>query len=165
MPSFRTMCYLGHMIDSDRLHPFKEKTEAIEKALVLKNTTELRAFLPLLNYYGKFMPNLSSEIKPMMMLLQKDKEWVWTEECQIAFEHTKAQLSSTPVLAHYDRKLPAILGSDASPYRVGTVIAHQLQDGSEKPIPYASHTLSKTEVNYVQIEKKALSIIFGVTIQ
>lgn len=42
------------------------------------------------------------------------------------------------------------------------MISHQMSDGSEKPIAYASHTLSKSELNYSQIEEEAVGIIFGV---
>ena len=117
----------------------------------------------MLNYYGKFIPNLSSEIKPVTELLHKDREWNWTVKCQEAFERTKAQLATAPVLTHYDPKLPVMLACDASPYGIGAVISHQFSDGSEKPIAYMSRTLTKTEVNYSLIEKEALGIIFGVT--
>lgn len=70
---------------------------------------------------------------------------------------SKAQLSSSSVLVHYDPHLPVILACDASPYGVGAVISHVT-----RPIAYASRTLTKTEVNYAQIEKEALGVIFGV---
>ncbi|XP_056128977.1 uncharacterized protein K02A2.6-like, partial [Lampris incognitus] len=45
--------YLGHVIDARGIRPMKEKTDAIQRAPVPKNVTELRSFLALLNYYGK----------------------------------------------------------------------------------------------------------------
>ena len=67
-------------------------------------------------------------------------------------------LASKPLLTHYDPTLPLILACDASAYGIG---AHQLPDGSEKPLGYVSRTLNKAD-NYSQLEKEGLSLVFGV---
>ena len=57
--------YLGQRIDKEGLHPTVAKTKAILQALATKNLTEPQAFLGLLNYYGKFLPCLSTVLAPM----------------------------------------------------------------------------------------------------
>ena len=63
---------------------------------------------------------------------------------------------------YYNPELPLRLAGDASAYGIGAVISHLMPDGSERPVVFASHTLSASEKNYSQIEKEALSLIFGV---
>jgi len=71
-------------------------------------------------------------------------------------------LTLEPVLTHYDQKLPVRLAADASPYGISGIISHVMQDGHEKPIAYASRSLSKTEQKYAQIDSEALGIFWAV---
>jgi len=154
--------YLGHMVDSEGLHPTKEKVEAILNAPRPTNESELRSFIGLLNYYGRFIKNLSSLLQPLYALLKKDRPWKWTAECDQVFKKATNQLLESTAVVHYDTKKPMRLACDASPYGVGAVISHIMENGEEKPIAFASRTLTDAERNYAQIEKEALAIIFGV---
>ena len=154
--------YLGHLIDADGLHTTDSKLKAINEAPSPTNTQELRAFLGLLNYYGRFIPNRATLSQPLNTLLCKDHHWRWTERCERAFQQLKKTLVSSSFLTHYNPNLPLKLAGDASAYGVGAVISHTMDDGTEQPIAFGSRTLSKSEQNYSQIEKEALSLIYGV---
>ena len=98
----------------------------------------------------------------MNWLLCKGSQWAWSAACQRAFQRLKSKLASTEVLAHNDMHLPLKLDCDASAYGVGAVLSHTFLDGTERPIAYASCTLSTSERNYAQIEKEGLALVFGI---
>ena len=77
-------------------------------------------------------------------------------------KRSKELLLSSTVVVHFKMELPIVLACNASAYRVGAVLAHKMPDGSERPVGFASRTLSKTEKGYSQIEKEGLSCVFGV---
>ena len=128
-----------------------------------ENSTQLQAFLGMINYHGKFIRNLSTILQPLNQLLQKNQEFRWSAQCEQAFNEAKDSLSSSNVLVHYDPSLPVILESDASQHGIGAVILHRFPNGDERLIAYASRSLNSLERNYSQIEKEGLAIIFGVT--
>jgi hypothetical protein len=63
------------------------------------------------------------------------------------------------VLTHFDDRLPLVC--DASPYGLGAVLSHRMPNGEEKPVGFASRTLTKAETNYSHLDKERLAIIFG----
>ncbi|KAK6179270.1 hypothetical protein SNE40_011672 [Patella caerulea] len=154
--------YLGYKVDSNGIHPLSEKVEAINNAPVPTNVSELKSFLGLLNYYGKFLPNLSTMLNPLHELLQKDTPWLWSKECDKAFMICKQKLTDSKMLVHYDVNKPLKIACDASSYGLGSVISHVDKEGNEQPIAFASRTLNPSERNYSQLEKEALSIIYGI---
>ena len=156
-----SVIYLGYKIDAEGIHATDNKVKAILKAPTPKNVSELRAFLGMLNYYGKFLSNLSTLVHPLNELLKTGHRWEWRPDCDKAFQEAKRQLSEAPVLVHYDPVLPIRLAGDASSYGLGAVLSHVFPDGTEHPIAFASRTLQPSELNYAQVEKEALSLVFG----
>ena len=124
----------------------KQKDSCHHTGTVPRDVKQLRAFLGLINYYGKFIRKHSCLLSPLYKLLEKKKHWRW-EEQQLAFDKAKSQLTSSSVLVHFDPEKEIILSCDASPHGVGTVLSHQTEKG-ERPIAFASRTLSPTERKY-----------------
>ena len=58
--------------------------------------------------------------------------------------------------------LPIKIAGDASAYGIGTILSHVSPDGSERPVAFASFTLSTSECNYAQIERDALLLVFDI---
>ena len=70
--------YLGHHIDEYGIHPTVEKVRAIKEAPKSTCVKELRSYLGLVNYYGKFSPNLSTVLRRLHKLLLKDVPFKWS---------------------------------------------------------------------------------------
>ena len=152
--------FCGHDIDSHGLHKSPEKVEAVLKAPRPCNVAELRSFLGLVNYYNRFLLNLSTVVHPLNQLLENNHQWKWTEQCETAFYNVKEMITSEQVLTHYDPSLPLRLACDASPVGIGAVLSHVMNDGTERPIAFAPRTLTKTGQGYAQIDKEALATIW-----
>ncbi|KAG6928696.1 hypothetical protein G0U57_007605, partial [Chelydra serpentina] len=144
------------------LHQAPAKVKAIVEAPPPQNVIQLHSFLGLLNYYGKFISQLATLLKPLHELLGQNKTWKWTEACNVTFNKAKDALLNSEVLTHFDPSLPLQLACDASPYGVGAVVSHIMPSGEERPIAFASRTLSKAETNSAQIEHEALGIVSGI---
>ena len=158
----RSIDYLGHRIDAAGLHPLPSKVQAIHDAPAPHSVRELKSYVGLLSYYSKFLPNLSVTLHPLYRLLRKNTQWKWSRAQQSAFEESKKLLTSDKFLVHFDSACDLSLACDASAYGLGVVLSHKMSDGSDKPIGYASRTLSAAEQNYSQLEKEGLACVFGV---
>jgi len=88
--------FLGHWIDMNGIRPLPQNADAVMQAVSPTNVTELKSYLGLLNYYGKFLPNLATTLHPLHDLLQKGRPWKWTKARVRAFVESKKQLQGSP---------------------------------------------------------------------
>jgi len=123
-----TAVYILHLISKSGIKKEPKKIEAVQKMPRPTNITELRAFIGLVNYYGRFIKNLSNILHPLNKLLKKNTVFKWSKECEITFNKIKKEFESEKVLAPFDPKLPLVLAVDASPYGVGAVLSHVYPD-------------------------------------
>ena len=155
-----SVTYLGHTISRDGISK-GPKADAVTKMPAPSNVSQLRSFLGSVQFYNKFLPDLSTISEPLYHLTEKHTKWKWEEPQQDAFQKLKQMLTNNTVLAHFDPSCPVGISCDASESGVGAVLFHRYKDNSERPIANASKTLTDAQKRYPQIQKEALSIMFA----
>jgi hypothetical protein len=155
----RQTVYLGHVVDGNGLRTDPRKIDIIRKWPVPQITKELHTFVSLAGYYRKFIDGFSKIVRPLEVLLRdsKGKLTNWKEIHTEAFNTLKQRLSEAPVLAFPRKQGMYILDTDASHETVGAVLS-QMHNGEEKVIAYASHALSKHELQYCVTRKELLAV-------
>ncbi len=154
------LTFLGEVIGSDGIKPDGRKVEAIRSMQQPTSKKDVQRFLGMVNYLGKFVPNLSEKSQPLRELLDKNVEFQWTDRQDQAWSTLKEAVSQEPVLKFFDPKRQIKISSDASQNGLGAVL---LQQHGEDwlPVVYASRALNSAETRYAQIEKEMLSITFA----
>ena len=146
--------YLEYIVSAEGLCPAASKVKAIKEAPKSGSLSELKSFLGLVNYYAKFFPDSATILAPLYKLLRNTEPRKWDKEQQVAFEKIKEMLTALTLLVHFDENKPIILSCNASPYGVGAVLSHVMDDQSDKPIAYASRSLSTIEQKYLQLDRR-----------
>lgn len=81
--------FLGCIIDSNGIRKSKDKINAILEAPVPTTVTQVKSFAGMVNHYGQFIPNLSQIMNPIYHLTRSEVDFVWSEDCQKAFDEIK----------------------------------------------------------------------------
>jgi hypothetical protein len=139
----------GVLPDQAKVEAVREMPNPTDKAGVLR-------FLGMINYLAAHIRNASSITEPLRNLIKNDTQWLWGPEHDKSMQQIKDILSRAPLLRYFDPKLPLSIQADASSTGLGACL---LQQGH--PIAYASRSLSASEIQYAQIEKELLAILFA----
>ena len=155
--------YLGWKVTAAGISPTDSGTAAVLEAPEPQDVHQLRSLLGSVTYFGRLLPDLSTVLAPLYQLMKKGSPWRWTRQCSAAVAKVKAMLTNPPVLMRYDPTLPLKLVTDASSVGVGAALMHVLPGGAERPVMYASRTLTATERKYAQVEREAAAVSYGVS--
>jgi hypothetical protein len=114
--------FLGHVISAGGVSVEPSKVNDVLNSMPPTNASEIQSFLGLAGYYRHIIKDFSKIAKPMTRLLEKNKYFDWTEECQASFEELKKQLTLAPVLILPDITKMFDIYCDASQQGLGCVL-------------------------------------------
>ena len=160
--------YLGHVVSKEGIETDPKKIAAVKYWPRPETVTQVRKFLGFTNYYRKFLHDYAKIARPLNKLISGDNakrkhtKVVWDEDCEVAFQKLKELCADTPCLAYPDYQERFKLYTDASEGGLGAVLS-QVKDGIERPVAFASRTLSKSERNYDAHKLEFLALKWAVT--
>jgi len=154
----KSMEYMGKILTGEGLQVSKKRVGAIVDAPRPQNQSEMRGLLGSAQFCAKFIPGLLTISSPLWDLTCAGKCWKWGAKEEEAFDEIKKLLTNVPVMAYFAKDAKPRLVTDASPVGLGAVLEQQQEDGSYRPVYYASRMLSNVEKRYSQFEREALAV-------
>lgn len=157
--------FLGHRVSREGIRKSLKFISQIEEYPKPTTVTEMRQFLGLVNFQGKFVKNLSTLAQPLNASTSgaKKKKLIWTSEMEGSFNSLKEELVRDIALTYPDygeQAEPLELSVDASCIGAGACL-QQNQSGIYKTIAYSSITFSKAQRQYSTIERELAAIRWG----
>ena len=156
-----TVKYLGHIVGQGQVRPLDAKIQTIVKYPIPTSQKKLARFLGMAGYYRNFCLNFSEIAAPLTNLLSKKVKFVWTDDCQLAFDKVKLLLQKSPVLKSPDYKKPFKLIIDSIDVGTGSVLVQEASDGLDHPVSYFSKKFLKYQKSYSVVEKETLGLVLA----
>jgi hypothetical protein len=155
----RSVGFLGHLISAEGIGAHPEKTEQILNWGTPRCVRDVRAFIGITSYYRKYVKDYATIAAPLTALTGKNRQFVWSGQCEDAFISLKRALASPPILAMPIDDGQYVLDTDSSDFAIGAVLS-QVQNGEERVIAYASRHLCQREQNYCVTRRELLAVVF-----
>src|SRR6266542_1212479 len=124
--------FVEYVIGINGIRPDPKNIEKIKNAQVPTNTTQLRGFLGLAQYYRQYVKDYADVAGSMYDMLNNDAPEYWGPAQQTAFDNLKEKLTSEPIRAHPNFDKSFKLYTDASDTRLGAVLAQDDEKRKER---------------------------------
>ena len=144
------------------IRPLCSKLEAIQRLKLPTAVKGCRSFVEMVNFLSIFCQDLQKILEPIYDLTRKERQYVWGQEQQTAFDEIKSRLQKPPVLHLPDSKGRFHLYSDTSKHAMGSAL-YQIQNRKPKLIAYASKRLPEVAKNYSITELEMCELAINIT--
>ena len=150
----KEVSFFGHWVSGEGVRPMiKDTMREIQRP---QNKAEVRSYMGLVNFIGKYIPNFSSIVSPISKMLGKYVSFEWGSTQEEAFQAILREIKSPRMLQHFDPNKQTEVIVDASPVGLCALLT---QEG--RLVLCVSRKLSKVEARYSQTEREALAIVWS----
>ena len=149
--------FFGNIYSKDGIRPDPAKVHDIQNMPVPQDKEDLQRFLGMMIYLATFFPNFSEESQPLRDLLKKNVPCEMSEDHLYCFRKLKTAISAKSCVKYFDPTKTTTLEVDSLTKDLGAAI---LQDG--QPVAFASKALNSAQINYPNIDRQMLAVVFGI---
>ncbi|CAB0041129.1 unnamed protein product [Trichogramma brassicae] len=160
--------FAGYLISEHGFKPPAAKVEAIARFPKPSDSTQLRRFIGMLNFYRRCLPHaaeaaeLMSPLTDLLRGLQKKKEKLsWSAQADEAFERIKQAMASAVRSAFYHPGQPLALHTDASNTAIGAALSQRYADNDWTPLGLFSQKLSPNSAEVLNVRSRAAGHLRG----
>lgn len=135
--------FLGDKLTAKGVKPDEDKIRAILNMPRPTDKTGMLRILGMVNFKGKFIPNLTAKTSAIRELLHNDSEFRWETRHEKEWQGLKQTLTTAPILAFYDHNKKLKVSTDASKDGIGAVLL-QPEGEDWKPVAFPSKIHDKS---------------------
>ena len=100
------LTFVGMVLSANGISCAVDKVKAVTSAREPQNASETRGLLGLVNYCGRFIPDLATLSEPLRRLTKAGTPFVFGKEQKEAFAELKKRLSNSETLGYFDKDAP-----------------------------------------------------------
>ena len=154
--------FLGHVVTPNSIsidRDYKHRCLELKKPT---NVAELRRFMGMIGWIGRFIPHLGTYTAPLNSLRKKSRKWDWNKKCDEAFFALRDAVRDAKILGFPLSGEPFIIECDASNMAVGAVLL-QKQNDKIVPIEYLSKTFGDSQMSWTPAERELFAVLYSVS--
>ena len=137
-----------------------DQIKAIDNLQTPRNPKEVQKLTGMAAALNKFISRSVDRCRPFFLLINKWKNFEWTEECAKAFQQLKDYLVRPPIMSSPEPDEVLFAYIAIAPYAVSLVLI-RVNNGIQQPVYYVSKSLDEAEVRYLPLEKAILAVVLG----
>jgi ribonuclease HI len=148
--------FLGFMVSQRDIEANPDKIKAILEMQPPKTTKEIQRLTGRIAALNRFVSRSTDKCLPFFKTLKK--AFVWTDECQQAFDELKRYLTEPPLLSPSKQGEELYLYLAVSPTAISSALIRE-EERRQLPVYYTSKALRGAEERYPPMEKLAFALV------